>query len=136
VEYFHVVLTIPNQLNTLAIRNQKVIYDILFKAGSETLLELGKDPKHLGAEIGFITILHTWGQNLMDHPHLHCIVPGGGLALDESSWISTPSKFFISIKAISRLFRGKFLFYLKESLRCGKLKFTGDILYLNWMAYL
>jgi hypothetical protein len=131
VEYFHVVLTIPNQLNALALRNQKEIYDILFKAGSETLLELGKDPKHLGAEIGFITILHTWGQNLMDHPHLHCIVPGGGLALNQSSWISASSDFFIPIKAISHLFRGKFLFYLKESLRHGKLKFTGDILYLN-----
>ena len=131
VEYFHVVLTIPNQLNALALRNQKVVYDILFKAGSESLLELGKDPKHLGAEIGFITILHTWGQNLMDHPHLHCIVPGGGLALDKSRWISAPQDFFIPVKAISRLFRGKFLYYLKKAFQDGKLKFTGEILYLS-----
>lgn len=131
VGYFHVVLTIPNQLNALALRNQKVVYDILFKAGSESLLELGKDPEHLGAEIGFITILHTWGQNLMDHPHLHCIVPGGGLALDKSRWISAPQDFFIPIKAISRLFRGKFLYYLKKAFQGGKLKFTGEILHLS-----
>lgn len=131
VEYFHVVLTIPNQLNALALRNQKVLYDILFKAGSEALLELGKDSKHLGAEIGFITILHTWGQNLMDHPHLHCIVPGGGLALDGDRWISSPHQFFIPFKALSRLFRGKFLYYLKKAFQNDKLKFTGEILYLN-----
>lgn len=131
VEYFHVVLTIPNQLNALALRNQKVVYDILFKAGSEALLELGKDSKHLGAEIGFITILHTWGQNLMDHPHLHCIVPGGGLALDGDRWISSPHQFFIPFKALSRLFRGKFLYYLKQAFQNGKLKFTGEIPYLN-----
>lgn len=131
VEYFHVVLTIPNQLNALTLRNQKVVYDILFKAGSEALLELGREPKHLGAKIGFITILHTWGQNLMDHPHLHCIVPGGGLALDESRWISAPSKFFIPVKALSRLFRGKFLYYLKKACQDGKLKYSGEILYLN-----
>ncbi len=131
VEYFHVVLTIPNQLNVLALRNQKVIYDILFKAGSEALLELGRDLEHLGAEIGFITLLHTWGQNLMDHPHLHCIVPGGGLAFGESGGISSPHQFFIPFKAISRLFRGKFLYYLKKAFQNGKLKFTGEVLYLN-----
>ena len=80
VEYFHVVLTVPEDLNELMIRNQKIMYDILFKAGSESLLELGRDPKFLGAEIGIIMVLHTWGQNLMTHPHLHCIVTGGGLS--------------------------------------------------------
>jgi hypothetical protein len=81
VEYFHLVFTIPDLLNPLALRNQRVVYDLLFKAASEALLILSKDPKHLGAEIGFLSILHTWGQNLMDHPHLHCLVPGGGLSL-------------------------------------------------------
>jgi hypothetical protein len=78
VEYFHIVFTIPDLLNPLALRNQRVVYDLLFKAASEALLTLSKDPKHLGAEIEFLSILHTWGQNLMDHPHLHCLVPGGG----------------------------------------------------------
>jgi hypothetical protein len=131
VEYFHVVLTIPDKLNPLALRNQKVIYDILFKAGSETMLELGKEPKLLGAEIGFIAILHTWGQNLMDHPHLHCIVPGGGLSVDETRWVSAPKGFFIPVKVLSRLFRGKFLYYLKEAYRSNQLKFPGDILCIS-----
>jgi hypothetical protein len=131
VEYFHVVLTIPDKLNPLALRNQKVVYDILFKAGSETLLELGKEPKLLGAEIGFIAILHTWGQNLMDHPHLHCIVPGGGLSVDETRWLSAPKGFFIPVKVLSRLFRGKFLYYLKEAYRNNQLKFPGEVLSLS-----
>ena len=80
VTYFHVVFTIPDSLNRLALVNQQVVYDILFKAASETLLDLGRDPQHIGAEIGLIAILHTWGQNLMDHPHVHCIVPGGGIS--------------------------------------------------------
>jgi hypothetical protein len=82
VGYFHVVFTVPDSLNLLALQNQKVLYSLLFKAASETLVELSRDPKYLGAEIGFISVLHTWGQNLMDHPHLHCIVPGGGLSFD------------------------------------------------------
>jgi predicted Zn-ribbon and HTH transcriptional regulator len=127
VEYFHIVFTVPDLLNPLALRNQKVIYDILFKAASRALLALSKDPKHLGAEIGFISILHTWGQNLMDHPHLHCLVPGGGLSLDGKRWISSRGGFFIPVKVLSRLFRGKFLFYLKEAYRGGKLKFVGEI---------
>lgn len=127
VEYFHIVFTIPDTLNPLALRNQKVIYNILFKAASETLLELGKDPKWLGAEIGFISILHTWGQNLMDHPHLHCVVPGGGLSADGNSWISFREGFFIPVRVLSHLFRGKFLSYLREAYRAGKLKFVGEI---------
>lgn len=126
VEYFHIVFTIPDLLNPLALRNQRVVYDLLFKAASEALLALSKDPKHLGAEIGFLSILHTWGQNLMDHPHLHCLVPGGGLSLDGQRWISSRG-FFIPVKVLSRLFRGKFLFYLKEAYRGGKLKFIGEI---------
>lgn len=131
VEYFHVVLTVPNQLSSLILGNQRILYNILFKAGSEALLELGKDPEHLGAEIGFISILHTWGQNLMNHPHLHCIVPGGGLSKDEKRWISTMKGFFIPVKVLSRLFRGKFLFYLKEAYRNDKLKFTEETKFLS-----
>jgi len=127
VEYFHIVFTIPDLLNPLALRNQRVVYNLLFKAASEALLTLSKDPKHLGAEIGFISILHTWGQNLMDHPHLHCLVPGGGLSLKGQRWISSRGGFFIPVKVLSRLFRGKFLFYLKEAYRGGKLKFVGEI---------
>jgi len=127
VKYFHLVFTIPDLLNPLALRNQRVVYDLLFKAASEALLALSKDPKYLGAEIGFISILHTWGQNLMDHPHLHCLVPGGGLSLNGQRWISSRRGFFIPVKVLSRLFRGKFLFYLKEAYRGGKLKFVGEI---------
>ena len=117
VEYFHVVFTIPDSLGPLALRNQKAIYDLLFESASETLLELGNDPKHLGAEIGFIAILHTWGQNLMDHPHLHCLVPGGGLAKDGSRWISTRENYLLPVRVLSRLFRGKFLHGLRESIK-------------------
>ena len=86
VKYFHIVLTIPEELNRIALQNKKIVYDILFKAGSETLIKLGKDEKHLGGEIGIIAVLHTWGQNLMEHPHLHCIVPGGGLSASQNKW--------------------------------------------------
>lgn len=127
VEYFHVVFTVPDTLNSLMLRNQKETYGILFKSVSETLIELGKDPKYLGADIGFIGILHTWGQNLMNHPHIHCIVPGGGLSFDSNRWISSRKKFFLPIKVVSRLFRGKFLSYLKAAYSKGKLKFCGNI---------
>jgi predicted Zn-ribbon and HTH transcriptional regulator len=83
VKYFHIVFTIPQELNAIVLQNKRVLYDTLFKAGSETLLKLGKDARHLGGDIGIIEVLHTWGQNLMDHPHLHCIVPGGGLSPDK-----------------------------------------------------
>ena len=113
VGYFHVVFTIPEELNYITLTNQKEMYSILFKATSETLLELGKDRKYLGAEIGFTTILHTWGQNLMNHPHVHCIVPSGGLSFEGSRWIESRKDFFIPVKVLSRKFRGKFLFYFK-----------------------
>jgi hypothetical protein len=127
VEYFHVVFTIPDILNPLILRNQKELYTILFKSVSETLLELGKDIKYLGADIGFIGVLHTWGQNLMDHPHIHCIVPGGGLSFDSNRWISSREGFFIPVKVLSRLFRGKFLAYLKHTYEEDKLNFYGSI---------
>jgi hypothetical protein len=127
IEYFHVVFTITDELNPLALRNQRVLYNILFRSVSETLTELSRDPEHLGAELGFISILHTWGQNLMDHPHIHCIVTGGGLSEDGKRWVSCRDGFFLPVKVLSRLFRGKFLDYLKKSYESGKLEFHGEI---------
>lgn len=126
VGYFHVVFTIPEELNYLALTNQKDVYSILFKATSETLLELERDRKYLGAEIGFTSILHTWGQNLMHHPHVHCVVPAGGLSLDGSRWINSKKDFFIPVKVLSRKFRGKFLYYLKKAYYSNNLKLIGD----------
>ena len=127
VSYFHIVFTIPKELNYLTLLNQKVMYSILFKASSETLLELARDKKHLGAEIGFTMILHTWGQNLMNHPHIHCIVPSGGLSLNGSKWIKSRDDFLIPVKVVSRKFRGKFLSYLKEEYKNNtNLIFTGE----------
>jgi hypothetical protein len=132
VSYLHGVLTIPYELNSIALINQKEIYDILFKSGTETLRELGFDPKHLGAEIGIIAILHTWGQNLMDHPHLHCIVPCGGLSEDGKKWLlpkktTRKKKFFVHVNVISDLFKKKFLYYFKGLYFRGRLKFVGRI---------
>ncbi|MBC8059909.1 MAG: IS91 family transposase [Clostridiaceae bacterium] len=126
IGYFHVVFTIPQELNYLTLTNQKEMYSLLFKATSETLVELSKDRKYLGAEIGFTSILHTWGQNLINHPHIHCVVPSGGLSVDGQRWISSKKKFFIPVKVLSRKFRGKYLFYLKKLLDENKLKFLGE----------
>lgn len=125
--YFHMVFTIPKQLNSLVLFNQKELYSILFTSVSETLLELAKDKKYLNADIGFTTVLHTWGQNLMYHPHIHCIVPGGGLSLDKSKWIKSKKKFFIPVKVLSRKFRGKFLYYLNRLYQDNKLVFPESI---------
>jgi hypothetical protein len=127
IGYFHVVFTVPDSLNPLALQNQKVFYSLLFKAVSETLLELSRDPKYLGAGIGFISVLHTWGQNLMEHPHVHCIVPGGGLSFDGTRLVPSRKKFFIPVKVLSRKFRGKFLAFLKEAFQDGVLKFYGKL---------
>jgi len=121
-----VVFTLPDLLNSVAYRNPKAIYGLLFKAAAETLSELAADPKHLGAQIGFTSVLHTWGQNLMHHPHLHCIVPGGGLT-SNGRWVSSRKKFFIPVKVLSRKFRGKFLHFLKQT----KLEFYGSIVHLQ-----
>lgn len=125
--YFHVVFTLPEGLRPLALRNQKAIYNLLFKAVSETLSELARDYKHLGAEIGFMAILHTWSQTLIDHPHLHCLVSGGGLSLDGKQWICSKKDFFIPVKVLSSLFRGKFLDGLKREYEAERLKFPGQI---------
>lgn len=129
VGYFHTVFTIPDTLNTIAYQNQRIVYDILFKSVAETLTELAADKKHLGADIGFTSILHTWGQNLLHHPHIHCIVPGGGLN-SIGKWIYSGKKFFIPVKVLSRKFRGKFLFYLKQAYRNNELQFFGNDRYL------
>ena len=129
VGYYHLVFTIPHELNPLCLQNKKVMYDILFKAASETIIELSKDTKHLGADTGLITVLHTWGQNMMEHPHLHCIMPAGGLSFDKGHWVHTHKKndFFIHYKVLSRTFRGKFLDLLKQAYRNGKLEFIGNL---------
>ena len=126
VEYFHVVFTLPDQLSSLALQNKRVIYGLLFQAASETLLKIAGDPKHLGAIIGFLAVLHTWGQTLQHHPHLHCVVPGGGLSPDHSRWIDCRNGFFLPVKVLSRLFRGKFVAYLKAANEQGRLVFHGQ----------
>jgi hypothetical protein len=115
VEYFHVVFTLPEQLSALALQNKRVIYGLLFKAASQTLLEIAADPKHLGGVIGFLAVLHTWGQTLQHHPHVHCVIPGGGLSPDRLRWVSCRKGFFLPVKVLSRLFRGKFVAYLKAA---------------------
>ena len=130
VGYFHAVMTVPDTLHNVILQNQSCCYSILFKAVSETLKELAMDKKYLGAQIGITSILHTWGQNLMFHPHIHCIVPGGGLN-SIGRWINSRKKFFIPVKVISRKFRGKFLHYLKKAYYSGELEFFGQIKYLE-----
>jgi hypothetical protein len=129
VRYFHVVFTIPDTLNPIVFQNQKVLYSILFRSVAETLQELAANKKYLGARLGFTSVLHTWGQNLMHHPHIHCIVPGGGLN-NINQWVPTKRKFFIPVKVLSRKFRGKFLYYLKQSFIENNLKFYGKQEYL------
>lgn len=131
IEYFHVVFTLPSELNLLALLNQRVLYDLLFRSASETLIELAQDPKHLGATVGVIGILHTWGQNLMDHPHLHCIVTGGGLSSDKGRWVSSRKGFFIPVRVISALFKGKFLNLFKKCFQSDALVFPGRIRHLK-----
>jgi len=131
IEYFHVVFTLPSELNPLVSMNRRVLYDLLFRSVSETLTQLANDPRHLGAEIGCISILHTWGQNLMDHPHIHCIVTGGGLSSDRSRWVSSRKGFFIPVRVISALFKGKFLDLLKKCFKSGVLVFPDRISHLK-----
>jgi hypothetical protein len=126
-EYFHVVFTLPEQLSPLALQNKRIIYNLLFKAASETLLEIAADPQHLGAQIGFFAVLHTWGQTLQAHPHLHCVVPGGGLSADNSQWIACRPSFFLPVKVLSRLFRGKFVAFLSEARKQDQLTYAGQL---------
>jgi Putative transposase/Transposase zinc-binding domain len=123
VPYFHVVFTVPDEIAAIAFQNQVAVYDILFRAVSETLTRIAADPGHLGAEIGFLAVLHTWGQNLMHHPHLHCLVPGGGIAPDGKSWVACKPGFFLPVRVLSRMFRGLFLHYLEKAFAAGALNF-------------
>jgi hypothetical protein len=127
VPYFHVVFTLPEALGPLALQNQAVVYDVLLRAASETLLEVAANPKRLGAKIGFLTVLHTWGQNLMHHPHVHCVVPSGGLSKDRTAWVPGREKFFLPVRVLSRVFRGKFIDLLKQAVRRGKLTYHGNL---------
>lgn len=122
VPYFHLVFTLPEEINPLALINPRLIYTLLFDSASQTLLEIASDPRHLGARIGVLSVLHTWGQTLQLHPHLHCIVPGGGLSPDRKTWIGSRPKFFLPVAVLSRLFRGKFLAGLKAAYQSSELK--------------
>ncbi len=127
VSYVHVVFTIPHELSWLALQNKKVVYDLLFRSSAATLLEIAADPKHLGADIGFLSVLHTWGQNLQLHPHVHCVIPAGGLSPDHQRWIHPRFSFFLPVKVLSRVFRGKFIAGLKNAFHQGKLIFPGSL---------
>jgi putative transposase/transposase-like zinc-binding protein len=125
--YFHLVFTLPHELSALALQNKKALYDLLFQSSARTLNEVAADPKHLGAEIGFLSVLHTWGQNLQAHPHLHCVIPAGGLSPDRARWIHPKYHFFLPVKILSRVFRGKFVAGLKRLFRQKKLCFQGKL---------
>jgi len=123
--YFHIVFTLPNTLDPIALANPRVVYDLLLRSAAETLLKVAADPKLLGAQTGVLAVLHTWGQNLQYHPHVHCVVPGGGLSPDGTRWIASSSSFFLPVRVLSRVFRGKFLAGLQAAFSKGRLHFVG-----------
>src|SRR5713101_6663869 len=125
--YFHVVFTVPQEIAAIAHYNKGPVYNILFHAAAETLQTIAADPKHLGAELGFFAVLHTWGQTLLHHPHLHCVVAGGGLSADGSRWIACRAGFFLPVRILSRLFRRLFLKYLLKAFDAGKLEFFSSL---------
>ena len=125
-QYFHVVFTVPEQIAAIAYQNKRAVYSILFRTTAETLRTIAADPQHLGAEIGFFAVLHSWGQNLLHHPHLHCVATGGGLSPD-GNWISCRPGFFLSVRVLSRLFRRLFLEAIEAAFSLGKLEFFGDL---------
>ena len=120
VPYFHLVFTVPHQLNSLFLTDPKTLYNLLFRTTADTLLKIAEDHKHLGAKVGFLAILHSWGQRLDLHPHLHVIVPGGGLSPDGRRWIASPDNFFLPVKVLGRVFRGKFLEQVRQMARQGQ----------------
>jgi hypothetical protein len=150
--YAHVVFTLPSRLAPLVLQNKKVLYDLLFRISAETLLEVARDPKHLGAEIGFFSVLHTWSQQLNIHPHVHCVVPAGGLSPDHTRWVRSGENYFLPKKVLRKIFRGKFVEALKQAYRDGQLRFEEDLKLLaqpktfaawlrplyrqNWVVYL
>ncbi len=125
--YVHVVFTLPPQLAALALQNRKLIYGLLLRASAETLLEVARNSRHLGAEIGFFSVLHTWNQKLQLHPHVHCVVPAGGLALDHTRWIRSRPRFFLPIAVLRRVFRGKFVASLKSAFERRQLHLAGEL---------
>src|ERR1700731_2437412 len=125
--YVHVVFTLPRPLAPLALQNKKIVYDLLFRTSAETLLEIARDPRHLGAEIGFFSVLHTWNQKLQLHPHVHCVIPNGGLSPNRLHWIKTRYAFFLPVQVLGRVFRGKFVAALKRAFQDGQLHFHGDL---------
>jgi hypothetical protein len=129
--YFHVVFSLPHQLNALILQNEVELYSLLFRAVADTLAEVAANPEHLGAEIGFFGILHTWGQNLLFHPHIHCVIPSGGLAPDRTRWIRGSDRFFLPLKILKKVFRGKFVEGLKDAYAQGRLCLEGQIQHLD-----
>jgi hypothetical protein len=123
--YYHLVFSVPHTLVPLLWQNKRVLFQLLFEASAATLLEVAADPRHLGAEIGFLSVLHTWGQTLQPHPHVHCVVPGGGLSPDHRRWIRSPNHFFLPVKVLSKVFRGKFVAGLRRAFRRNRLHFFG-----------
>ncbi len=126
VEYYHMVFTLPAAIGDIAYQNKAVVYDLLFKATAETLRTIAADPKHLGANIGFTAVLHTWGSAMTHHPHLHCIVPGGGLSADGQRWMPCKRGFFLPVRVLSRLFRRRFLEQLVDAYNAAQLQFFGQ----------
>jgi hypothetical protein len=131
VAYFHVVFTVPAAIGDIAYQNKALVYDLLFKAAADTLLTIGADPKHLGARLGLTAVLHTWGSAMTHHPHLHCIIPGGGLSLDGNRWVACRPSFFLPVKVLSARFRNVFLDKLLEQHREGRLAFFGKLIALQ-----
>jgi len=127
VEYVHVVFTIPQRLADLTYHNKRLLYGLLFRSSAATLLEFAADSKQLGAQIGFLSVLHTWGQNLVHHPHVHCVIPAGGLSPDHKAWVRPRYRFFLPVKALSRIFRGKFVASLKRAYRNHELRLPGAL---------
>jgi hypothetical protein len=125
--YVHVVFTLPHELASLALQNKRVIYDLLFRISADTLLEIARDPQHLGADIGFFSVLHSWNQKLEHHPHVHCVLPAGGLSPDHRRWIPSQQRFFLPVDVLAEVFRGKFTEALKEAFAHRKLGFHGSL---------
>jgi len=123
--YFHAVFTVPHELNVFALTSPRVFYDLLFASASETLIEVARNPERLGADIGVLAILHTWGQNLLLHPHIHCVIPAGGLSADRAQWVRTQQRFLLPIRILRKVFRGKFLDGLRRLHRSGQLRCQG-----------
>jgi len=130
-QYFHVVFTLPDTIAAIALRNKRVVYNLLFRATADTLRTIAADPKHLGAQLGFFAVLHTWGQQLVHHPHLHCVIPGGGLSLDGTRWIACRPNFFLPVRVLARRFRHVFLEALDEAFQTGQLHFGSSLEHLR-----